>query len=292
MRYAIDLFGLNEVEVRQRFPEVHQWVLERVKPERDHNNRPSYRDFWWVFGEPRREQRPALSGLDQYIVTVEIAKHLVFVFLDKVVLADNKLIVLAVSNADLLGILSSRAHVIWALAQRTRLGYGDDPVYAKFLCFDPFPFPDCSPEQWQEIAAIAEELDALRKERLRLHPELTLTGLYNVLAKLRTGEPLNDHEREVHDRGLVGVLHELHNRLDRAVFAAYGWPTNLSEDDLLSRLVALNHERAEEEWRGKVRWLRPEFQAGIRPAAVQCEIEVAAPSAEAQRQAWPHDLAA
>jgi hypothetical protein len=94
---VIDLFGLNEAEVRQRFPEVYQWVLERVKPERDHNNRPSYRAFWWVFGEPRRELRPALSGLDRYIVTAEITKHRVFVFLDKVVLADNKLIVLAVA---------------------------------------------------------------------------------------------------------------------------------------------------------------------------------------------------
>ena len=39
---VIDLFGLQEAEVRQRFPDVYQWVLERVKPERDQNNRASY----------------------------------------------------------------------------------------------------------------------------------------------------------------------------------------------------------------------------------------------------------
>jgi hypothetical protein len=53
---VIDLFGLTEAEVRQRFPDVYQWVLERVKPEREQNNRASYRDSWWIFGEPRNSR--------------------------------------------------------------------------------------------------------------------------------------------------------------------------------------------------------------------------------------------
>ncbi len=61
---VIDLFGLTEDEVRQRFPAVYQHVLLRVKPERDQNNRPSYRDAWWVFGEPRRELRPGYVACD------------------------------------------------------------------------------------------------------------------------------------------------------------------------------------------------------------------------------------
>ena len=65
----------------------------------------------------------------------------------------------------------------------------DRPVYVKSTCFDPFPFPECGERERETIAAIAEELDALRKERLRLHPDLTLTALYNVLAKLHSGEP-------------------------------------------------------------------------------------------------------
>jgi hypothetical protein len=264
-------------------------VLERVKPEREQNNRASYRDLWWVFGEPRRELRPALAGLDRYIVTVETAKHRVFTFREPRVLPDNKLIVFAVRDADRLGVLSSHAHVTWALSSRTRLGFGDDPVYAKSLCFDPFPFPDCGESQRETIAAIAEELDGLRKERLRLHPEMTLTGLYNVLAKLRSGEDLTATERNIHDRGLVRVLQQLHDDLDHAVFAAYGWPADLGDDDLLARLVALNRERAEEEWRGTVRWLRPEFQTGIIVAPVQRELTVAAAGADA-RTSWPREL--
>jgi hypothetical protein len=177
--------------------------------------------------------------------------------------------------------------VLWTLSRGGTLE--DRPIYTKSLCFDPFPFPDCNERERLAIAVIAEELDALRKERLRLHPELTLTVLYNVLAKLRSGETLTDAERRVHDHGLVAVLRRLHDDLDRAVFAAYGWPAALSDDELLARLVALNRERAEEEWRGTVRWLRPDFPAGIAPAAVQRELEVAT-AAPAARQSWPRDL--
>jgi hypothetical protein len=284
---VIDLFGLSEAEVRQRFPDVYQWILERVKPEREQNNRASYRDSWWIFGEPRRELRPALAGLRRYITTVETAKHRPFVFIEGRVLPDNRLVVFAMQGAAQLGVLSSRIHVVWTLSRGGTLE--DRPIYTKSLCFDPFPFPDCSEGERGAIEAIAEELDALRKERLRLHPDLTLTALYNVLAKLRSGEPLNEIERDVHDRGLAGVLYRFHDDLDNAVFAAYGWPSDISDDDLLARLVALNRERAEEEWDGKIRWLRPEFQVGISAAPMQREMEVA-PAEEAARLSWPRDL--
>lgn len=179
-------------------------------------------------------------------------------------------------NGFYLGVLSSKAHVHWAIAAGGRQGVGDDPRYNKTRCFDPFPFPDCSERERATITAIAEELDALRKERLRLHPNLTLTALYNVLVKLRSGAPLTAADHDIHNRGLIGVLRRLHDDLDRAVLAAYGWPSDLSDDDLLSHLVALNRERAEEEWRGNIRWLRPEFQAGIAAAPVQRELVVAA----------------
>jgi hypothetical protein len=287
---VIDLFGLTDTEVRQEFPEVYQWVLERVKPERDQNNRPSYRSLWWIFGEPRRELRPALGGLRRYIATVETARHRTFVFLDSSIIADNMLICIADQNAFSLGILSSSVHVSWAIAAGGRQGVGDDPRYNKSLCFDRFPFPDCTQGEQDRIAAIAEELDLVRKERLRLHPELTLTRLYNVLAKLRSGEALTSTERGIHDQGVVGVLRRLHDDLDRAVLAAYGWPTDISDDDLLSRLVDLNRERAEEEWRGKTRWLRPEYQAGITTAPAQRELVVAS-AMPAGRQSWPGELA-
>lgn len=88
-----------------------------------------------------------------------------------------------------------------------------------------------------------------------------MTGMYNVLEKLRAGEELSDKEKLIHEQGLVSVLRQIHDDLDQAVFAAYGWPSTLSDEEILERLVALNAERAAEEARGLIRWLRPEFQA-------------------------------
>jgi hypothetical protein len=101
---VIDLFGLTADQVRENFPKVHQWVVERVKPERDQNNRKSYRENWWIFGEPRKDLRPALKCLSRYIATVETAKHRVFVFLDQAILPDSKLVITALDNAFHLGI--------------------------------------------------------------------------------------------------------------------------------------------------------------------------------------------
>jgi len=69
---------------------------------------------------------------------------------------------------------------------------------------------------------LAEALDAHRKQAQAKHG-VTLTGLYNVLEKIPPG---NAHGKEkfVHDRGLVSTLKNLHDDLDAAVSAAYGWP--------------------------------------------------------------------
>jgi len=103
-------------------------------------------------------------------------------------------------------------------------------------------------------------LDAHRK-RVQAQHGLTLTGLYNVLEKIRASELLTDKEKLIHDKGLVSMLKQLHDDLDAAVFAAYGWPATLADAEILERLVALNAERAAEEKRGIIHWLRPDYQA-------------------------------
>lgn len=255
---AIDLFGLTADEVQSRFPEVYQWVLERVKPERAQNNRPTYRDNWWIFGEPRKDLRAAQASLSRYVATVETAKHRAFVFLDKSILPDNKLVAIASADAFVLGVLSCRLHVVWTLAAGSTLE--DRPVYVKTTCFETFPFPAATDEQKQRVRAIAERLDAHRKRQQELHPGLGLTDMYNVLAKLRAGQPLAAKDKATNEQGLVSVLLQLHDDLDAAVADAYGWPVDLSEEEVLVRLAALNAERAQEEARGTVRWLRPEYQ--------------------------------
>jgi hypothetical protein len=82
-----------------------------------------------------------------------------------------------------------------------------------------------------------------------------------VLEKIRHRETLDEKDRAVHEMGLVSVLGQVHDEIDQAVTDAYAWPCNLTDEQILDRLMALNRERAAEERDGLVRWLRPEFQA-------------------------------
>jgi hypothetical protein len=290
--------GLSIEQVQTRFPGVYQWVVNRVKPERDQNNRSSYRLQWWIFGEPRKEFRPALRALTRDICTTETSRHRFFVFLDAVALADNKIITIALADAFYLGVLSSRTHVLFATAAGGWLGVGNDSVYVKTRCFETFPFPVCDDDAGGRIRSHAERLDAHRKRQQSQFPTLTNTDLYNVLAKLRSGEPLSEKEKLIHNQGLVSVLKQIHNDLDAAVFDAYGWPHDLSDEEILRRLVELNRERAEEEKKGIIRWLRPEHQnpAGAQaPAATQSalpieEAEPELPATKTAKRPWPKSL--
>lgn len=286
---AIDFFGLSEVEARRSCPGFFQHLLETVKAARDRNNRASYRENWWLFGEPRRDLRTALEGLPRYIATAETAKHRWFRFLDAEVLADNKLVVVASDDAAILGVLSSRAHAAWFAANCGRIGvYEADAVYVKGACFDAFPFPALSSIQNAQIGALAEELEEARNRALR-HDGVTLTGLYNVRDRRRAGEPLSEAERRIFESGCVALIDHLHKEIDQRVSEAYGWSGDLSDADILARLQALNLERAGEEAGGLVRYLRPAFQGRRRPqaSADQTTADLRAPEA---RQEAPSSL--
>ena len=110
---VIDLYGLTAEEVRARYPAIYQWVLERVKPERDHNRDPRLQRLWWLHRRSREDLRAMLHGLPRYIATVETAKHRVFQFLDASILPDNMLVNIASGDALHLGVLSSRIHAAW-----------------------------------------------------------------------------------------------------------------------------------------------------------------------------------
>lgn len=256
---AIDLYDWSLQDASRRHPGFVQHLVQTVKPMREANNRAAYRDNWWTFGEPRRELRAALSGLKRFIVTVETSKHRWFRFLDADILPDNRLVCVASDSGFILGVLSSRVHRAWALAAGGRLE--DRPVYSKGLCFDRFAFPAVTRRQEEIIAVEAEHLDALRARVLARNPELTMTGLYNVMDKAVYGHALSEFEQAVRRQGCVDLLLESMQQLDRLALEAYGWPADLSDGAIVARLFELNLERAKEERAGEVRFLRPEYQA-------------------------------
>ena len=256
--WIIDLFGLEPDHIRARYPAIYQHLLETVKPVRATDRRQSYRDRWWVFAEPRGEFRDSVATCNRFIVTSQTAKHLMFKFVDKTYLPDQTLVAVAADDAWILSCLSSSIHGVWC----ARLGatLEDRPRYTNSACFDPFPFPDPDDAARAPLRALGEELDATRKTVQAEHPDLTLTGLYNVLEKVRAGADLTAAEADVKDRGRVLILKDLHDQIDRATAHAYGWPHDLTDEQILEKLVALNAERAAEEAAGHVRWLRPDYQ--------------------------------
>ncbi|MDX9749796.1 MAG: hypothetical protein RBT71_01770 [Flavobacteriales bacterium] len=315
----IDFFGLGIDDVRADHPELYQWLTLHVKPGRDVSREPKVKEYWWLHGRTRPELRDAINGLPRFISTVETSKHRFFTFLDKSILPDNMLVNIALDDAYHLGVLSSQIHVTWALATGGTLE--DRPRYNKTRCFETFPFPACTPAQQEQIRALGEQLDAHRKRQQALHPGLTMTGMYNVLERVRECEgdrvrepkahpptlapshslTLNPKEKTIYEQGLIGILKQLHDELDAAVADAYGWPANQSTDELLARLVELNATRAAEEAQGHIRWLRPEYQApqSTKPSGgtqatlpVDTADTVAGTVSTVSTRAWPTDLPA
>lgn len=256
--FVIDFGAMEETEAKS-YAVPYEVVRSRVKPERDANNEEKCRTYWWRFGRERPVLRAALQGLSRYIATTETAKHRFFVFLDAEIAPDNMLICIASDDAFHLGVLSSIPHVTWALAAGGTLE--DRPRYNKTRCFDPFPFPNANDALKQRIRSVAERLDTHRANALARDERITMTGMYNVVSKLRSGGELNPKEREINVLAACGILLDLHTELDRLVCEAYGWGPNIPKTDvILERLVALHDERVREEARGKIRWLRPDFQ--------------------------------
>ncbi len=98
--------------------------------------------------------------------------------------------------------------------------------YTPTTTFETFPFPHPTDEQRDAIAAAAKRLDELREGWLNpagASPEeleqRTLTKLYNAMPSW---------------------LRDSHTTLDHAVLTAYGWPPDMTDDDLLGHLLDLN----------------------------------------------------
>jgi hypothetical protein len=149
--FVIDTYGWEEGTLRREFPAIYQRLRDRVFPERQQNRDPRLRRRWWLFRRSNEQIRDALRGLERYLATPETARHRVFMFLSSEIKPEHKLVVFGSDDALLLGLLSCRAHVCWALATGGRLGVGNDPVYSKNHCFDKFPFPTLREDQKRYI---------------------------------------------------------------------------------------------------------------------------------------------
>ena len=237
--FTIDFntMGLDDASL---YEAPFEYVRLVVLPVRISERRADFRGAWWQYARPRVELRAALAGLSRQLVTPRHSKFRVFRWYSMDVLANDATIVFARDDDYFFGVLHSRAHELWSLRMGTWLGKGNDPRYTPTTCFETFPLPwapgrePTGDPRHAAIGDAARRLDELRRAWLN-PPDIaadelkrrTLTNLYNLRPTW---------------------LDMAHAALDRAVWAAYGWPegevpADVPEDTILARLLALNGER-------------------------------------------------
>jgi hypothetical protein len=262
-RWVID-FGWTMTEGEAAYyavPFAH--VISVVKPMRDKNNRDAYRRHWWRHVEPRPGMRHALAQLHRFVITPRVAKHRLFLWCPTSTLPDSRIFAFARDDDILFGILHSRIHEVWSLAQASWHGVGNDPTYNNQSCFETFPFPKHFPPNlpaatYTDAQAISfATRDLVEKRDLWLNPPDLIERVPEVVpgypdriiprnpkaaAILKTRTLTNLYNTRGTPEGTW--LDNLHRALDQAVAAAYGWPADLSDDEILSRLLELNRARA------------------------------------------------
>lgn len=287
-RYVID-FGTRSVTEAREYPLLYNLVVDRVKPTRDANRDRGIRENWWRFHRIRHELRAATRDLARFIATPETTKHRYFVFLDADTAPDHTLICIASDDYAYLGVLSSTIHVTWSLASGGTLE--DRPRYNKTVCFEPFPFPEFNDLDRARVARIAESLHRHRSEALARDDRVTVTGMYNVVAKLRKGDQLTAAEQAIHNAAACHRLRELHDELDEAVATAYGWAWPMSDAAILASVVELHTQRVAAEQSGDVAWIRPAYQRTLFGSGVAegqpLELDAPTEALSQEKPAWP-----
>jgi type II restriction/modification system DNA methylase subunit YeeA len=237
--WTIDFGTDMDIEHAAQYEMPFEFVKAVVYPERKENHRECYRERWWLYAESRPGMRKAIANLTRFIATPRVSKHRVFVWQASSVLCNDATIVFAREDDYFLGLLHSNIHELWARAQGTQLREVESGFrYTPNSTFDTFPFPwapgtEPSEEDDARVKAIAETA----RELVRLRDAwLNPPGIEAEELKKRTLTNLYNQRPE--------WLANAHKALDEAVFAAYGWPSGLGKEEILSRLLKLNHERA------------------------------------------------
>ena len=216
-----------------------EYVKAHVRPMRERNRESRTRTYWWRFRRSGEDVRTAITPLTRYIATPRVAKHRVFIWLDGSVLPDSAVVAIAHDDDYTFGVLHSRMHEAWALRMGTQLE--TRPRYTATSTFETFPFPRPTDEQCEQIAEAARELNRLREGWLNPVDAEGKSVMFGVDLRQRTLTNLyNDYE---HHTWLVNA----HDSLNAAVAAAYGWDSDIKDEQILERLLALNIDRHDTE---------------------------------------------
>ena len=253
-KWIIDFgWGMSEGEAAL-YEEPFRWVQARVYPMRQKNPREARRKYWYRHFEPPKRMWQALAGLSRYIATPQVAKHRLFVWCDSRICPDKQLVVISRDDDTTFGILHSRFHELWSLRLCTWLGKGNDPRYTPSTTFETFPFPlgltpnISATEYAADPRSVAVALEARRLVELRdrwLNPPEWVEWVDEPVPGYPKRPVPRDEDaaKVLKKRTLTNRpqwLADAHAALDAAVAAAYGWAADISDDEILRQLLALN----------------------------------------------------
>lgn len=236
-KWIVDFGVAMSEEEASLYERPFEYVKQKVYPQRATNNRASRRKNWWLHSETAPAMREAITGLSRYIATPRVSKHRIFVWVPPETIPDDGTYIFARDDDYFFGILHSKPHELWARALGTQLRKAESGFrYTATTTFETFPFPwppGREPQNNPRVEAIAQAARELVEKR------------DNWL------NPPGASEEELKKRTLTNLYNQrptwldlAHQKLDRAVFDAYGWPYDLSDEEILARLLALNLERA------------------------------------------------
>ena len=260
-RYVINFGEMSEAEARAGWPDLMRIVEEKVRPQRQQDNREVRRRLWWRFAETTPALVAALRGRERVLALSRVGQHGAFTFLSTRTVFAETIVVLLADEFSQFAVLQSRCHEAWARLLSSSMK--DDMRYTPSDCFETFPFP----ASVQTVEQVGREYYEFRAAVLVQRNE-GLTTTYN-----RFHDP-NDQTTETQQ------LRARHAAMDRAVLDAYGWTDlqpvaeflseheadddaevdgpgrrrkyryrwpDLIRDEVLARLLALNAQRAEAE---------------------------------------------
>ncbi|NQV26714.1 MAG: class I SAM-dependent DNA methyltransferase [Rhodopirellula sp.] len=274
-QWTIDFGHKVSEDTASKYHRPFEWVRSEVIPSREEGRTKEALDTYWLHWRARPKLRRLIRELPvpRYFAISRHSKHLIFIWIDATWLPTDATVAFSRCDDYLFGVVHSRIHEIWAKRKRSQVRDADSGFrYTHTKCFMTFPLPEPSDSQREAIAEAARELDGLRSNWLN-PTEWTREEVLEFPGSV--DGPWSRYVTDPDERGIGTVryprlvakdeatatklkkrtltnlynerptwLDLAHKKLDAAVFAAYGWNPEISDDELLANLLALNLERA------------------------------------------------
>ena len=212
-RYCLWLVGVSPAEIKN-MKEVYKRVLlckeDRLNGAEDRQklaNTPT------LFRE--------INNPDQYLIIPRVSsenrRYIPIGFLNSEIIPTDSATIITNAGLYEFGILISNVHMAWmrAVAGRLEMRYR----YSKDIVYNNFPWPNPSEDQKIKIEQTANAILEAREK----YPDSSLADLYN--------ETLMPPE-----------LRKAHQANDRAVMAAYGFNTKMTESECVAELFKMYEE--------------------------------------------------